>query len=167
MSRWRHALDDRPLCRYATGTLVTSYICLQCSYGRFHTQHQIVSSCCVKGGHKRQYREKDKQYFCIPTVVTGKGEETKEFRSRSTIRRRRAWLAQLRLKGFNFDSSARRFVCSDYFVNGKHLIFILMLYFSHFMLSKKCKLRFVLSPWRADKQWNTHTSAGLIDGIFE
>ncbi|XP_070178412.1 serine/arginine repetitive matrix protein 1-like isoform X2 [Littorina saxatilis] len=75
----------------------------------------MVSSCCVKTCHNRQDRDRDRRFFSLPHVVKGRGKETRDL----TARRRREWLAQLQLKNFNFESTARRYVCSDHFVNGQ------------------------------------------------
>ncbi|KAK7489625.1 hypothetical protein BaRGS_00019020 [Batillaria attramentaria] len=76
----------------------------------------MVNSCCVKDCYNIQKpgRENDRRYFQVPAVVCGKGEETFQL----TSRRRREWLAQLKLKGLTFESTSRRFVCSDHFVSG-------------------------------------------------
>ena len=55
-------------------------------------------SCCIKGGHNRQNREQDWHCFLIPNVAINKGKEMEEL----TSRRRREWLAQLKLKGLTF-----------------------------------------------------------------
>ena len=49
--------------------------------------------CCVRDCHNRSDRDRDKKFFSVPFVVSGKGKETKEL----TSKRRREWLAQLRL----------------------------------------------------------------------
>lgn len=79
----------------------------------------MVSSCSVKHCHNRQDRDRDRRFFSVPFVVNGKGKETRDL----TARRGREWLAQLQLKNFNFESTARRYVCSDHFVNGKYSCF--------------------------------------------
>jgi hypothetical protein len=72
---------------------------------------KMVSSCCVRDCHNRQDREKDRRYFVVPRVVTGRGPEMKEL----TNRRCR----ELNLKTLTFDTLADRYVCSDHFINGK------------------------------------------------
>ncbi|KAK7485549.1 hypothetical protein BaRGS_00023237 [Batillaria attramentaria] len=92
-------------------------VCNQREYISCVQVDKMVNSCCVKDCYNTQKpgRENDRRYFQVLAVVCGKGEETFQL----TSRRRREWLAQLKLKGLTFESTARRFVCSDHFVSGK------------------------------------------------
>ncbi|KAK7889187.1 hypothetical protein WMY93_024747 [Mugilogobius chulae] len=68
--------------------------------------------CSVYGCANRSNREKDKLFFCIPKVVTHKGERFRLI----TEKRRKKWLENLNLKPGGRSDNGR--VCSDHFKRG-------------------------------------------------
>ena len=47
-----------------------------------HQLSKMVNSCCVRGCHNKQGREKDRRYFVVPRVLTGKEREMEELATR-------------------------------------------------------------------------------------
>ena len=69
--------------------------------------------CVVFGCSNRSNREKGKGYYRVPKVIANRGENLKKV----TEKRRKKWIANLRLKSGGAESANAR-VCGDHFVKG-------------------------------------------------
>ena len=89
----------------------------------------MVHLCAIENCSNRSNREKEKSYFRIPKVIENQGEIVKNV----SMRRRRKWLDNINRDDINENKTENYRVCSDHFVSGNILFFILFFPIHYFV----------------------------------